>query len=134
VSDGSPRRGPSLRIRLVVLSTVGLAIGLAVGGFVLTVVLRAGLERASDDASAQSAREVALLITTDRLPDPIPAGGTTLVQVVDPQGRVVAASAGADALTIPFCALTHGTARRVRAARNKRGRARVRLWGGIADS
>jgi signal transduction histidine kinase len=80
------------------LSTVGLAIGLAVGGFVLTVVLRAGLERASDDASAQSAREVDLLITTDRLPDPIPAGGTTLVQVVDPQGRVVAASAGADRL------------------------------------
>ena len=82
----------------MVLSTVGLAIGLAVGGFVLTVVLRAGLERASDDASAQSAREVALLITTDRLPDPIPAGGTSLVQVVDPQGRVVAASAGADRL------------------------------------
>ncbi len=38
------------------------------------------------------------MIDRDRLPDPIPAGGTTVVQVVDGQGRVLAASAGADRL------------------------------------
>jgi signal transduction histidine kinase len=46
----------------------------------------------------QTAQEVVRLIDTGRLPDPIPAGGTTLVQVVDTQGRVLAASAGADRL------------------------------------
>ncbi len=92
------RRGWSLRTRLVLLSTVGLAVGLAVGGVVLVVVLRLGLERASDEAVLQTAQEVVVLIDGDRLPDPIPAGGTTLVQVVDAQGRVLAASAGADRL------------------------------------
>ena len=46
----------------------------------------------------QTAQEVVVLIDGDRLPDPIPAGGTTLVQVVDAQGRVLAASAGTDRL------------------------------------
>ena len=92
------RRGWSLRTRLVLLSTVVLAIGLAVGGVVIVVVLRLGLERASDEAVLQTAQEVVVLINGDRLPDPIPAGGTTLVQVVDAQGRVLAASAGTDRL------------------------------------
>ena len=92
------RRGPSLRTRLVVLSSIALAVGLAVGGAVLVVVLRGGLDRASDDGALQTAREVVVLIETDRLPDPIPAGGTSLVQVVDQQGRVLAASPGADRL------------------------------------
>jgi hypothetical protein len=82
----------------VLLSTVGLAVGLAIGGIALVIVLRLGLERASDEAVQQTAQEVVRLIDTGRLPDPIPAGGTTLVQVVDTQGRVLAASAGADRL------------------------------------
>ncbi len=90
--------GPSLRTRLVLLTTIGLAVGLAAGGVVLTVVLRIGLERASDDAARHVGQEVVALIDSDRLPDPVPAGGTTLVQVVDDQGRVLAASAGADRL------------------------------------
>jgi signal transduction histidine kinase len=93
-----PRRGIGLRGRLVLLTTAGLAIGLIVGGVVLTVVLRLGLERAADDAIQRTAQEVADLIESDRLPDPIPAGGTTLVQVLDQQGRVLAASLGADRL------------------------------------
>ena len=72
--------------------------GLIVGGVVLTVVLRLGLERAADEAIKQTAQEVAQLIDSDRLPDPVPAGGTTLVQVLDEQGRVLAASPGADRL------------------------------------
>jgi signal transduction histidine kinase len=97
-STAGRRRGWSLRTRLVLLSTVVLAVGLAVGGVVIVVVLRLGLERASDEAVLQTAQEVVVLINGDRLPDPIPAGGTTLVQVVDSQGRVLAASAGTDRL------------------------------------
>ena len=62
------------------------------------MVLRVRLERASDDAARQTAQEVVALVDGGRLPDPVPAGGTTLVQVVDEQGRVLAASAGADRL------------------------------------
>ena len=92
------RRRLSLRARLVLLSTAGLAVGLVVGGVALTAALRIGLEQASDDAAAQTAQEVVTLIDSDRLPDPVPVGGTTLVQVVDRQGRVLAASSGADRL------------------------------------
>ena len=92
------RRGWSLRTRLVLLATIGLAVGLAVGGIALTVLLRAGLERASDEAARRTAQDVVVLVDAGRLPDPLPAGGTTLVQVVDQQGRVLAASAGADRL------------------------------------
>lgn len=92
------RHGLSLRVRLVLLSTAALAIGLAIGVVALTAVLRFGLERATDDAAARTADEVASLLDEGRLPDPIPVGGTTLVQVLDEQGRVLAASAGADRL------------------------------------
>ena len=85
-------------MRLVLLSTAALAIGLAIGVVALTAVLRFGLERATDDDAARTVDEVASLIDEGRLPDPIPVGGTTLVQVIDEQGRVLAASAGADRL------------------------------------
>jgi signal transduction histidine kinase len=94
----SGRRGWSLRTRLVLLATVGLAIGLAVGGVGLTILLRSALERASDGEARQTAQDVVVLVDAGRLPDPVPAGGTTLVQVVDQQGRVLAASAGTDRL------------------------------------
>ena len=94
----SGRRGWSLRTRLVLLATVGLAFGLAVGGVGLTVLLRSALERASDGEARQTAQDVVVLVDAGRLPDPVPAGGTTLVQVVDQQGRVLAASAGTDRL------------------------------------
>jgi signal transduction histidine kinase len=83
---------------LVLLATVGLAIGLAVGGVGLTILLRSALERASDGEARQTAQDVVVLVDAGRLPDPVPAGGTTLVQVVDQQGRVLAASAGTDRL------------------------------------
>ena len=95
---GGSRRGLGLRGRLVLLTTIGLAVGLIVGGVVLTVVLRLGLVRAADEAIEQTAQEVAQLIDVGRLPDPVPAGGTTVVQVLDDAGRVLAASPGADRL------------------------------------
>jgi signal transduction histidine kinase len=92
------RHGPGLRGRLVLLTTVGLAVGLIVGGVVLTLVLRFGLERAVDSSIEQTAQEVALLVASDRLPDPVVTGGTTVIQVLDDVGRVLAASPGADRL------------------------------------
>lgn len=88
----------SLRWRLILLGTAGLAVGLAAGGLVLVTVLQSTLERTVDSAATQTARDVAALITADRLPDPIPAGGTTVVQVVDTDGLVRSASAGGDRL------------------------------------
>ena len=88
----------SLRSRLILLGTAGLVVGLAFGGFVLVTVLRSSLERTVDSTATQTARDVAALIEANRLPDLIPAGGTTVVQVVDASGRVRAASAGADRL------------------------------------
>ncbi len=82
----------------MLLTTVGLAVGLVVAGVVVTVVLRVGLERASDDAARLTGQEVVLLIDAGRLPDPVPSGGTTVVQVIDQGGRVLSASAGADRL------------------------------------
>ncbi|HEV2086726.1 MAG TPA: ATP-binding protein, partial [Cryptosporangiaceae bacterium] len=95
---GTPWRGWSLRTRLVLLGTVGLALGLAVGGLVLVAALRFTLERTVDASATQTARDVAALVDADQLPNPVPAGGTTVVQVVDAQGRVRAASAGGDRL------------------------------------
>ncbi|HEY7813646.1 MAG TPA: ATP-binding protein [Nakamurella sp.] len=95
---GGSRRGLGLRGRLVLLTTVGLAVGLIVGGVGLTVVLRIGLERAVDAGIEQAAQEVVQLIASDRLPDPVVTGGTTVVQVLDDAGRVLAASPGADRL------------------------------------
>lgn len=96
-----------LRGRLIVLGTIGLAAGLAVGGVLLVAVLRSTLEDTVDQAAARSARDVAELLDSGRLPDPIPAGGTTIVQVVDATGAVRAASAGADRLvsSVPSDAL-----------------------------
>ena len=95
---GGSRRVLSLRVRLVLLGSAGLAIALIGGWRGAAVVLRGALERASDDAARKTAQEVVVLVDNDRLPDPVPSGGTTLVQVVDQQGRVLAASAGADRL------------------------------------
>ncbi|MGI8532647.1 MAG: HAMP domain-containing sensor histidine kinase [Geodermatophilaceae bacterium] len=91
-------RRRSLRARLLLIGTAGLAIGLAAGGIVLVAVLKDTLERTVDTSGAQTARDVAALIDAGRLPDPIPTGGTTIVQVVDDSGQVRAASAGADRL------------------------------------
>jgi signal transduction histidine kinase len=92
------RRRLSLRVRLLLVSTVALAVGLAIGVFALTALLRFGLVRATDDAAEKAADGVASLVDEGRLPDPIPTGATTVIQVIDEHGRVLAASAGTDRL------------------------------------
>lgn len=88
----------TLRARLVMIGTVGLGAGLAVGGLLLVTVLHVVLQRALDDGARQTAADVARLISQDHLTDPIPTTGTQIVQVLDGQSRIRAASIGADRL------------------------------------
>ncbi len=92
------RRQLSLRARLTVIATAGLAVGLAVGGLLLVAVIGSVLVRGVDAGSRQTAQDVAGLISEGALSDPIPTGGTQIVQVLDSDDRVRAATVGADRL------------------------------------
>jgi len=89
----------SLRTRLMLLGVGGMTLGLAAGGAVLVAVLGVTLQRSADAEATQTGRDVARLVEQDALPEPLPVAGEQLVQVVDGQGRVLAASIGADRLT-----------------------------------
>jgi signal transduction histidine kinase len=81
------------------MATTGVvAIALALGATLLVVVLHAMLLRQRDDAARAQGLGVAALVTSGRVPDPLPSGGTTVIQVVDAQGRVTATSPGGDRL------------------------------------
>ncbi|GAA4992069.1 sensor histidine kinase [Actinopolymorpha pittospori] len=89
----------SLRARLILIGSAGLAVGLGLGGLVLVQTLSFSLQRNLDMSARGTASDVAALVRAGRLSDPIPIGGaSSLVQVVDGRGRVVAGSAGADRL------------------------------------
>ncbi len=87
-----------MRARLTLATTGVVALALVIGAFVLVTALRVTLLRQRDDAARDQARGIAALVTSGRLPDPVPTGGTTIVQVVDAAGRVRAASPGGDRL------------------------------------
>ena len=90
----------SLRARLTVVATALLGVGIAAGAVLLVVTGSRTLQAAVDSGALQSAREVAALVDSDQLPDPVPQGGegTAAIQVIDAQNRVVAASTGTDRL------------------------------------
>ncbi len=90
----------SLRARLTVVATALLGVGIAAGAALLVVTGARTLQAAVDSGALQSAREVAALVDSKRLPDPVPQGGegTAAIQVVDAQNRVRAASTGTDRL------------------------------------
>ena len=95
------RRWPalSLRARLTVVATALVAVALLAGTILLLVALQRSLIAALDESARQRARDVAALVDGGQLPNPIPvAAGTPLVQVVDAEDRVVAASSGGDRL------------------------------------
>ena len=94
-----PFLGLSLRSRLMVIGVAGLAGGLAVGAVALVGALTFALQRTADSEAFKTADAVALLVTEDALPDPLPVVGSDVkVQVVDADGRVRAASIDADRL------------------------------------
>lgn len=90
----------SLKARLMLIGVAGLAVGLAVGGLVLVTALGYALQRTVDGEALQTARGVAELVDQNALPNPVPVAGVqVLVQVVDDQNRIRAASIDADRLT-----------------------------------
>ena len=112
----------SLRGRLVLIGTTGLALGLAAGGAVLVAVLHVVQVRALDESARRTAEDVAGLVDVGRLGDPVPTAGTQVVQVLDGQSRIRAASMGADRLVAllrpaELDAARHGAVVRVDGAR-----------------
>ncbi|WP_213452459.1 sensor histidine kinase [Rhizomonospora bruguierae] len=81
------------------IGVAGLAAGLAVGGLVMVAALGLALQRSIDAEALGSATDVARLVDSGQLPDPVPVAGSQYVQVVDAQSRVRAASINADRLT-----------------------------------
>lgn len=82
------------------VATILVAGALAAGAILLIEGVQRALVTGVDEAARQRAADVALLVDTGRLPDPIPVEvGTPLVQVVDEQDRVLAASPGGDQLS-----------------------------------
>ncbi len=89
----------SLRGRLMTIGLLGVAGSLLLGGIVLYAVLASSLTRTVQSETLASAREVALLVDQGRTPDPVPASGAQVVQVLSADNRVVTASLAADRLT-----------------------------------
>ncbi len=92
-------RRRSLRARLTLATSAGLALALALAAVLLVNALRASLIRGLDLSARQGAVEVAALIDQNRLPSPVPvAPGTLTIQVLDASGRISNVSPGADRL------------------------------------
>ena len=82
--------------------TVGIAgmlLGLTAGAFGLYAALTYAVNRTLDSGAQAAAREVAAMVDTRRVPDPIPVSGAQVIQVVDGRNRVIGGSATADRLT-----------------------------------
>jgi len=88
----------SLRARLILIGTGGLAVGFALGGVILVAALGYALQRGIDSDALSTARGVAALADVDALPQPVPVSGDQIVQVIDAQHRVRSASVGYDRL------------------------------------
>ena len=88
----------SLRARLLLVSVLALAVGLAAGGVLLVSVLNFALLRAVNTEALDTADGVARLVNQGSLSQPIPVSPAVQVQVVDAQDRVRAVSATADRL------------------------------------
>ncbi|HEU4330311.1 MAG TPA: hypothetical protein VFR40_04285, partial [Lapillicoccus sp.] len=89
----------SLRGRLMTIGVLGIAGALVLGGVILYVVLASALSRTVQSEAMASAREVALLVDSGRTPDPVPASGAQVVQVLSADNRVLTASLTGDRLT-----------------------------------
>ena len=88
----------SLRARLLLVSVLALAVGLASGGVLLVAVLNYALIRGINAEALDTAHAVAKLVDQRSLSNPIPVSAALQTQVIDAQGRVVASSAGVDRL------------------------------------
>ena len=101
----------SLRSRLILIGTAGLAVGLLLGGLLLVAMLHYVLIRSVDDGAHGTATDVAALVQAGAPTDPVPTSGTQYVQVLDAQDRIRAASIGADHLVPLLSGLPDSTQR-----------------------
>ncbi len=87
----------SLRLRVTAAATLVLAVGLVVGTVLLATLFEHRRVAIVDAAVRAEGSTVAQIVASGDLPSPLPtpAGGSTLAQVVDPAGTVLAASASA---------------------------------------
>jgi len=103
-------RRRSLRARLTLATSAGLALALALAAVLLVSALHASLVRDLDVSARQGAVEVAALLDEGRLPSPVPvAPGTLTIQVLDATGRITNISPGADRL-VPMLPLAQARA------------------------
>src|SRR5262249_20874559 len=90
----------SLRGQLTLVGTFGLAVGLAIGGLLIIVVLHYVLIRSVDTGSRQTADDVVYLLQSaassshQQPSNPLPGNDNSYVQVVDRTNAVVNYSAG----------------------------------------
>ena len=97
----------SVRLRITLLTTAVLAVGLLVAAVVLFAALRNSLLDAQAGSGPRHAAELAALASKEPLPNPLPASDgdpQTVLQVIGTDGQVVAASAqlsGTPALLAP---------------------------------
>ncbi|PSL03696.1 signal transduction histidine kinase [Haloactinopolyspora alba] len=88
-----------LRARVTLATTVVAAAGLAVAGVLMVVALERALLGALDDTAHGHGRDIAALVESDQVTNPLPSFGAAVAQVVDAQGRVRASTPGGDRLT-----------------------------------
>jgi signal transduction histidine kinase len=91
-------RGLSIRARLTLVSTLIVAVGMAVGGVLLVLALQGWTLRSLDDSARHDGQDIANLIDSGQAPDPLPTYGSAVAQVVDSSGGVVLATPGGDRL------------------------------------
>ncbi|SDU70367.1 sensor histidine kinase [Jiangella alkaliphila] len=89
----------SLRARLTLAATAMAAVGLGIGGLLLLIALDRALLGALDETAQRQGQDIATLVESDRLPDPLPGFGAVVAQVLDCENRVVASTPGGDRLT-----------------------------------
>jgi signal transduction histidine kinase len=88
-----------LRARLTLIASAGLAVALTAAALLLLSELQSSLTHEVYGNARQAASEIASLVNQHDLPNPLPFGaGTLSVQVLDPQGHVISASAQGDRL------------------------------------
>ncbi|NAS20681.1 HAMP domain-containing protein [Herbidospora sp. NEAU-GS84] len=91
-------RRRSLRVRLTVVATAVLGVGLAVAAWVFVNVLGRSLIATIDDEVTSRAREIVALSDAGRLDGEIVPTKATIVQVIDRNGRITAATPSTDRL------------------------------------
>lgn len=110
-------RHRTLRARITLLATTIFSIALILAGVILLVTVGKSLLNTLDSSAERTASGVAQLIREGKLPQEVLAsnGGPSMVQVVDANNQVIAASPGVDAAV---SMVTHDELARIRQGHN----------------